>query len=72
MVTIHEQLSAHYDPAESSDLIDRDIGPQDRGMLEKIIKDFAPKLGLTPVGKMLEPTPVLTAGLAGKINQGGR
>ena len=68
MTSIKEQLSAHYDPAESSDLLDRDIGIQDRAMLEKIVKDFAPQLKLHPIGEMLEPSPILTQGLDDAID----
>jgi hypothetical protein len=68
MTNIKEQLSAHYDPAESSDLLGRDIGSQDKTMLEKIVNNFAPNLGLHPVGEMLEPTPILTNNLDDAID----
>lgn len=69
MANIHEQLSAHYDPSESSDLIGRDINKGDCELLKKIVKEFAPKLGLHPVGDMLEPTPILTAEAATKASK---
>ncbi len=76
MVKILEQLAEHQDTSTNSELLGRDIGPQDKKTLEKIVKNFAPKLGLHLAGQMVGPTPVLAAGLAadliGKMQKEGR